>query len=249
MENEGATGFGRLYGVGVGPGDPELLTLKAVRILRQVPVISVPQAEASPESYAFNIVKQFVDLSKQELLRLPFPTTGGDPAPVWEGAAESIASHLHQGEDVAFIAEGDPTLYSTFSYVHHHIRRAHPNIQVEIVPGVSSVMAAAASAGVPLASHSQSVAILPAMYGIDDLRRVLDDYDTVVLMKVNSRVLKALADFESLEPDRITVYARRVTTPQEKVICDIRQLSPQDLEYFSLFIITRLPSDGKKPQK
>ena len=130
-------------------------------------------------------------------------------------------------------------LYSTFSYVYQNIRQEYPHIQVEVILGVSSVMAAAASAGVPLATHSQRLAILPAMYGIDDLQQVMADYDTVVLMKVNMKVLQALSDLEKLAPERRAVYVRRATTPQEWVVHDLRQLSPQDIDYFSLLIITK----------
>jgi len=239
VSSEGASGCGRLYGVGVGPGDPELLTLKAVRILQTVPVICVPQAEFSSDSYALTIAKDFLDLSRQEVLRLPFPTAGREASQVWREAAETIALHLQQGQDVAFIAEGDPMLYSTFSYVYQNIREMHPHLPVEIIPGISSVMAAAAKAGVPLATRSQRLAILPAMYGTDDLEQVMAEYDTVVLMKVNRKTLQALSRLGEIAPEGKAVYVRRVTTPQEQVVHDLRQLSPNDLEYFSLVIITK----------
>ena len=141
---------GCLYGVGVGPGDPELLTRKALRILQQVPVICTPQSETSNESYALEIVSEFLDRAKQEILRLTFPTDDAEGAAgVWRRGAEIIAEKLLAGQDVAFITEGDPMLYSTFAYVLEGITSAHPSISVEIVPGVSSVMAAAASAAIP----------------------------------------------------------------------------------------------------
>ena len=96
MSDKGPSGCGCLYGVGVGPGDPELLTLKAVRIIQQVPVICVPQAEVSRESYALTIVKGFLDYSRQEILRLPFPTDGREAAQVWQEAADSIVLHLQK---------------------------------------------------------------------------------------------------------------------------------------------------------
>ena len=155
---------GRLYGVGVGPGDPELLTLKAHRILQQVPIICVPQAETSTESYALSIVQDILDLDNQEILRISFPTDDEEGAgDVWRSAAETIFERLKSGTNVAFITEGDPMLYSTFSYVLESIRANHPETPVEIVPGVSSVMAAAASALAPLVTHGQRLAILPAV--------------------------------------------------------------------------------------
>jgi precorrin-2/cobalt-factor-2 C20-methyltransferase len=224
----------------VGPGDPELLTVKAQRVLRQVPVIFTPQAETSRESYAFSIVRDVIDEERQEVLRGTFPTDDAEAAgEVWQAAATTVAERLLQGQDVAFITEGDPMLYSTFSYVLESIRSNYPEIPVEIVPGVSSVMAAAASAGVPLVTHGQRLAILPAVYGIDDLREAIANYDTIVLMKVNRMLLRALANLESLGLAGRAIYVRRASTPREQVVMDIQQLSEEDLDYFSLLIIRR----------
>ncbi len=232
--------IGCLYGVGVGPGDPELLTRKALRILQQVPVICTPQSVNSNESYALEIVSEFLDRSKQEILRLTFPTDDAEGAAgVWRRGAETIAERLLAGQDVAFITEGDPMLYSTFAYVLEGITSAHPSIPVEIVPGVSSVMAAAASAAIPLVTHGQRLAILPAVYGIDDLREAIANYDTIVLMKVNSVLLDALVNLERLGLAGKGVYVRRATTEQEQVVSDLSQLSAEDLDYFSLLIIRR----------
>ena len=238
----GPTGinYGRLYGVGVGPGDPELLTLKAARVLRQVPVVCAPRSETSQDSYALEIVRDILDEQKQEILRIAFPTDDEEgAATVWRGAADSIAVHLAQGKDVAFITEGDPMLYSTFSYVLDSISTQYPDVPVEIIPGVSSVMAAAASAGVPLVTHGQRLAILPAVYGIDDLSEAISNYDTIVLMKVNRTLLQALANLEQLGLAGKGIYVRRATTAREEVISDLARLTEEDLDYFSLLIIKR----------
>ena len=233
-------GIGCLYGVGVGPGDPELLTLKALRVLQQAPVICTPQSETSGDSYALEIVRQFLDPAKQETMRVTFPTDDAEGAAgVWRHAAEDIARRLLQGMDVAFITEGDPMLYSTFAYILQDIALAHPEIPVEIVPGVSSVMAAAASAAIPLVTHGQRLAILPAVYGIDDLREAIANYDTIVLMKVNRTLLSALANLETLGLAGKGIYVRRASTPGERVINDLRQLTDEDLDYFSLLIIRK----------
>ena len=232
--------IGCLYGVGVGPGDPELLTRKALRIVQQVPVICTPQSETSNESYALEIVSEFLDRSKQEILRLTFPTDDAEgAAEVWRRGAETIAERLMAGQDVAFITEGDPMLYSTFAYVLEGIKSNHPSISVEIVPGVSSVMAAAASAAIPLVTHGQRLAILPAVYGIDDLREAIANYDTIVLMKVNRTLLQALANLETLGLAGKGIYVRRASTASERVVTDLSQLTEEDLDYFSLLIIRK----------
>ncbi len=232
--------YGCLYGVGLGPGDPELVTLKAQRILARVPIICAPQADTSRDSYALTIARQFIDTDRQELLRYGFPTDDAEAASrVWETAAESLAVRLKQGSDVAFITEGDPMLFSTFSYVLESIRQNHPDIAVEIIPGVSSVMAAAARASLPLVTHGQRLAILPAVYGIDDLREAIANYDTIVLMKVNRVLLDALANLENLGLAGKGIYVRRATTEGERVVQDLHQLTGEDLDYFSLLIIKR----------
>ncbi len=232
--------YGRLYGVGVGPGDPELLTLKAMRILQHVPLICVPQAETSPDSYALSIVRQFLDLETQEVMRIRFPTNNEEQAgEVWRCAADSLAERLQQGQDAAFITEGDPMLYGTFSYVLESIRAKHPGVPVEIVPGVTSVTAAAASAGTPLVSHGQSLAVLPAAYGIESLRDAVANHDTVVLMKVNRTLLKAMAELDDLGLSRKSVYVKRASTDREEVVRDLRQLAGEKLDYFSLLIIRK----------
>ena len=232
--------YGRLYGVGVGPGDPELVTLKAQRVLQSVPLVCVPQADASADSFALSIARSFIDTDRQEILRFAFPTDDADAAAdVWETAAATLAARLQQGYDAAFITEGDPMLFSTFSYVLESIKTNYPEIAVEIIPGVSSVMAAAARASVPLVTHGQRLAILPAVYGIDDLREAIANYDTIVLMKVNRVLLDALANLESLGLAGKGIYVRRATTAREQVVQDLRQLTEEDLDYFSLLIIKR----------
>ncbi len=130
-------------------------------------------------------------------------------------------------------------LYSTFSYVLDAIRGTYSAMRVEIVPGVSSVMAAAASSGVPLATHGQRLAILPAVYGIDDLSEAIASYDTIVLMKVNRTLLQALGNLENLGLADRAVYVRRASTAAERVVQDVSLLTDQDIDYFSLLIIKR----------
>ena len=110
-----STKFGCLYGIGVGPGDPELITLKALKALQTAPVICVPQAANRRDSYALTIVKDYVK-PEQEILRAPFPTDDAEgAAQVWREASEMVAEKLREGQDVAFLTEGDPMLFSTFS--------------------------------------------------------------------------------------------------------------------------------------
>ena len=232
--------FGRFYGVGVGPGDPELLTFKARRLLETVAAICFTQLDDGRESYALSVVRDYVNESKHEFIRITVPS---DDTPVsqetWDNAAISIGSRLRGGRDVAFITEGDPMLYSEFSYLLASVRTAVPEAATEVIPGVSSILAAASSAQVPLVTQGQRLAILPAVYGIDDLREAITNYDTIVLMEVNRTLLDALANLESLGLAGHAIYVRQATTANEQVVQDIHQLSAEDLDYFSLLIIKR----------
>ncbi len=229
--------FGCLYGVGVGPGDPELLTLKALKAIQSVPVICVPQASNMRDSYALTIVKDYVT-PDQEILRAPFPTDDADgAAKTWVEASKLVAERLGKGQDVAFLTEGDPMLFSTFSYVLTGVKEICPEAPVVIIPGISSVMAAAASSGTPLVTHGQKLAILPAAYGLDDLSEATSNFDTVVLMKVSPIIVKTLAELEGLGLTGQSTYVRRVTTDREKVIRDVTEIKDEDMDYFSLLIV------------
>lgn len=234
---EHSPAMGCLYGIGVGPGDPELLTLKALKALQKAPVICVPQAANRRDSYALSIVKDYVN-PHQEILRAPFPTDDADgAAKVWLEASKLVVERLRKGQDVAFLTEGDPMLFSTFSYVLAGVRELCPEAPVKIIPGVSSVMAAAASSEVPLATHGQRLAILPAAYGLDDLSDATSNFDTVVLMKVSPGLVNTLAHLEELGLTGQSTYVRRVTSDREKVIKNLAEITDEDLDYFSLLIV------------
>lgn len=228
---------GCLYGVGVGPGDPELLTLKAARVIADAPVVFAPQADGSADSLALSVARRHIDESRQRIIYASF-VMGGASDGVWTDAAERIARHLLDGDDVAFLTQGDPLLYGSFMYVMQKVQAAHPHIPIEVVPGVTSITAAAAAAKLPLVSHGERLAVLPALYGIDDLRAVLAAYDTVVLMKVNRRALTAVAALENEGALSRRAFVRRATTPRELIAFSLRELSPQDVDYFSMLILS-----------
>ena len=242
-----SAGVGCLYGVGVGPGDPELMTLKAVRVLKAAPIVFTPQATGSKDSLALMVARNYVDESRQRLIYASFPseqiTIGGTSDGVWSEAAERIAGYLLGGEDVAFLTQGDPLLYGSFMYVMVKVQAAYPTIPIEVVPGVTSITAAASRAKMPLVSHGERLAVLPAMYGIDDLRDVLARNDTVVLMKVNRRAMAAVSQLEADGELSRCVFVRRATTPREQIAFSLREIAPEDTDYFSMLILS-----GKKGQ-
>lgn len=231
--------IGTVYAVGVGPGDPELLTRKAERILRQVDVICAPTGQAEAASFALSIVEPLLDRSRQQVVEQVFPMSKDEDtlAPFWHEAVAGVAAHARAGRSVAFITIGDPFLYSTFLYLYRLLRDRYPDIPVEIVPGISSINAAAAAAGVPLGMGADRIAILPATYEDEKLRRTLEEFDTVVLMKVHRAFERVYTLLCELGRERQAVFVRRVGTEQEEVVTDLASLVGQKLDYLSLLIV------------
>lgn len=239
MANIKKQGIGQLYGVGVGPGDPELITLKAQRILSEVSVIFVPSKGVEHQSYAGSIISNLLKKSTQEVVKLVFPMKKGDLKSYWEKAAAEVWQHLAQGRDCALITAGDPLLYGTFIHILSIFQERHPEVAIEVVPGIPSINAASARALLPLATGSERVAVIPAIYANETLRKTLECFDTVVLLKVNTVFDKVLAVLEEMELVDKCIYIRRCTTEDEEIVRDIKELRGKTLDYLSLLIVRR----------
>jgi precorrin-2/cobalt-factor-2 C20-methyltransferase len=228
--------LGTLFGVGVGPGDPELLTVKALNVVDRCAVLAVPVTHRNGESYALNVVAAHVR-PDHTLLRLHFPMTRDRTLRIAsrQAAARAVAAELNGGRDVAFLTEGDPLLHSTFIHLLAHLPPATP---FEIVPGVSSIAAATAQARQPLVNGDQRLAVLPATFeDIPGLRRALREFDAVVLLKVN-RVLDDLIDMLT-EMDLLdrAVLVERASHPAGRVVRHIGALHGKPVHYLSMVIV------------
>ncbi len=238
---------GTLIGVGVGPGAPDLMTLRSVARLKAADVIAIPRRSPWDESLAWRIAKGNVgEVPGQERLFLTFPMTK-DPEklkPAWAAALEEVAPRLSAGKTVAFVSEGDPLVYSTFIYLMDQVLERLPATRVEIVPAVSSITAVPAAAGIPLADGQERIAVLPATYGVDDLARVLREFDTVLLMKVSSVMPKVV---EALEREGLldrAVYVSKATTGEERIVRDLRSIKNDRCDYFSMVVVARRDRSG-----
>lgn len=240
QNNEDRAQPGTFYGVGVGPGDPELLTLKALRVLQSVSAIYYPACAPGAKSYASNIIQRHVR-PDQALTGLLFPMEKDMERlrPIWEESAATMATDLLAGRDVAFITEGDPFFYSTFVYMDRIIRRQYPQVTIEVIPAVASPMAASARTGTPLAMADERLAVLPATYDDGFLLRALEDFDTVVLLKVNSVMPRVITLLEKTGLLDHAVFVERCGSPDERVVTDLRQLEGERLNYLSLVIVKK----------
>lgn len=232
---------GKLYGIGVGPGDPELLTLKAVRVLRETDVIAIPKSKEESDSIALSIVKGAVDLAKKEILELMFPMTKDKEVlrKAREEAAVAICDRLKAGKDVACITLGDPMFYSTFSYLIPLVGERLPEIKIEIVPGISSVMASAAVTVTPLTEADERLAVIPATYESDKIRHILETFDTVVLMKVNRVFDKVIGLLEELGLKENAVFIERCGGENQRVVSNLDSLKGEKLDYLSMVIVRK----------
>ncbi|MEL7314872.1 MAG: precorrin-2 C(20)-methyltransferase [Cyanobacteria bacterium J06559_3] len=235
--------LGQLWGVGVGPGDPELITLKAARLLQTAPVVAFPAGRDGNPGIAESIVS---DLLQPDQIRLAlyFPyvqeTTALQTA--WQKAAEAVWTHLAIGRDVIFATEGDASFYSTFTYLAQALQQYYPKAIVQTVPGVCSPLAAAAILGEPLTILTQRLTVLPALYRVTDLETALDQSDRVVLMKVASvypLVWQVLKQRCLLAQSSVVV---RATQPSQQVYRNLETYPDLDLPYFSLLMVHCQPS-------
>lgn len=232
---------GTLYGIGVGPGDPELITVKAFRMLKECPVIAYPRKRMGAKSYALEIVELYVNTAEKEMLGLIFPMTRDQAAldREWNKTAELCWQHLQAGRDIAFVTEGDPNLYSTFIHMARLMQELHPEVPISSVPGISSVLGAAARLNLPLADGDDQVAIIPATEDRAEMKRVIEEHDTVVFIKV-AKVLDMMIDIlEELGLLQKASVVTKVTSPQELVWRNVRELKGQELEYLTLMVVRK----------
>ncbi|MEW9530998.1 precorrin-2 C(20)-methyltransferase [Microbispora sp. NPDC049125] len=227
-----------LTGVGVGPGDPELVTVKGVRTLREADLVVVPVGDTGEEGRAERIVRAHAD---REVRRLVFALTDGprrDDA--WDEAGAAVAAAYANGcRTVAFATIGDPNVYSTFTYLAETVRRLVPEVEVRTVPGVTAMQALASGSGTVLVEGRESLALMPLTAGIGTLRQALDTHDTVVAYKggrVLPQVLAAVRDAGRLGQ---AVYGAALGLPDERIRAAAGLDPAVPAPYLSSLLITR----------
>jgi precorrin-2/cobalt-factor-2 C20-methyltransferase len=229
---------GTFYGVGVGPGDPELITRKAARILAEVEWIFYPTETRGGTSFARRIMTP-LGLPEAKLQAVYMGMSRDRSGDLWtyENAVELMVAELRQGKSVAWVTQGDPLFYSTFIHLYEQMRRGFPDIPITIVPAVTSTSAAAAMAGIPVARLEEKVAVLPAVYGLSGLAALVDEFATVFLMKVSGVFDQLLDTLRTLPPTVRGVYLEKIGTAEERLVTDLESLRGQKLPYFSLVLL------------
>lgn len=233
--------IGTLYGIGVGPGDPELITVKAFRLLKESPVIAYPKKRMGSKSYAHQIAELYVNPAEKEMLGLVFPMTKDQEVleMEWARATAQVWEQLRQGKDVAFVTEGDPLFYSTFIHMMRIMQETHPEVPIKSVPGVSSFLGAASRLGLPLADGDEQIGIIPATEDKVAMRNALIQHDCVIFLKVAKVLDMVLELLEELDLLHKASVATKVTSSEEVVWTDVRQLAGAELGYLTLMVVRK----------
>ena len=224
---------GTLYGLGVGPGDPELITLKALRILERTSVLAYPAPEEG-ESLVRGIVAGHLDGHHQEIcIRMPMTAARFPAQEVYDRAVAELGRHLDAGRDIAVLCEGDPFFYGSFMYMFGRMAARHA---VEVVPGVSSLMACAATLGAPLAARNDVLTVVPATLSGEMLERRIRDVDAVAVVKVGRHLPKVRAVIESMGLTANARYVEHATMASERIL-PLADVADGTAPYFSMILL------------
>ncbi|MCF7531887.1 precorrin-2 C(20)-methyltransferase [Pseudomonas petrae] len=232
---------GRLIGLGVGPGDPELITVKALRLLRESPVVAYFVAKGK-KGNAFGIIEGHLQQA-QTLMPLVYPvTTEALPSHMsyeqvisefYDRCSADLAAHLDAGRDVAVICEGDPMFYGSYMYLHDRLADRY---EAEVIPGVCSMLGGASVLGAPLVYRNQSLSVLSGVLSADELKRKLQDADAAVIMKLGRNLPKVRQVLVETGLAERALYVERATMANQKIV-PLAEVDPMSSPYFSLIIV------------
>jgi precorrin-2/cobalt-factor-2 C20-methyltransferase len=229
----------QFIGVGVGPGDPELLTLKAARLIEQADVISYLQGEsgqAQARKIAAQIIERRQSPAHEIVVPMPMSEDRSLANAAYDQAAAEIENAMAEGKTVVFLCEGDPLFFGSFSYL---LERLKDKVSCQVVPGISSVHAAASELQSPLTMLKESFAVVSGRHNDEQLVTALQQHDSVVIMKAGrsrQRILNALAIAHRSGDAK---YLEYISRDNQKIIADVSGLSGEAGPYFSMFVVTR----------
>lgn len=229
---------GKLYAIGLGPGDPDLMTVKAVNILKNVDSIIVPKAGIKSGSVARDIVSRALgnDLPFVEIV-FPMSRNRTELELHWNKAADAVLYMLNKGEDIAFVTLGDVSLYSTFSYLEWAIRKKEPAVKAELVPGISSIQLAAVKFEKPLALGDETYGVYPLPSEISELDSALEEHDTVMIMKIGKRLGELKNYLKKKGLLNSSSFIRRAGFSDEYLKNSLEDLDENESGYLSIMMV------------
>ena len=230
---------GRLIGASLGPGDPGLITRRAWAALQSGARWLYPVKKAEESSYALGIVQRGGLAVPDDAEALIFPMTR-DPvalAKAWARAASRTLALLQEGRDLVFLVEGDASTFATFGHLARVVRELAPEVVVDTIPGVSSFAAAAATTGTTLAEEDETFAVIPAAYGVELIDHLLDEFDTLVLLKVKPLLDEVLELLDRRQLLATSCFIEKVGAPDERIVRDVATLAGEKVNYLSLLLV------------
>jgi len=230
---------GNFYGIGVGPGDNELLTLKAVRIIKSVDCVFVPKADTKESSTALEIVKDVV--ADKRIIEQVYPMVRDKTMleAAWSKAANEIKCEVESGNNVAYLTIGDPLTFSTYCYLLQYLSKLIPSQNIHTIPGITSYNAAACLANFPLIEQDEKLAIIPISKEVSELRPILNTFDTVVLMKVAKKLDEVIELLEEMNLIENSLFASYVGFNNELITHDLNSLKGSGKGYLSVIIVRK----------
>jgi precorrin-2/cobalt-factor-2 C20-methyltransferase len=248
MDSQAATAVpapGTLFGIGVGPGAPDLLTMRAVEVLRKVEVIAGAASPRNEHSVALSIASQYLPL-ETTTLRLDFPMTRDRAklAAAWEESARKVAGIARSGKNIAFLTLGDPLMYSTFGYLMQTMARIAPDVPIEVVPGIASFQAAAAKSLTVLCEGEETLLILSGSKDQQAMEQVLAVADSAVILKTYKNSGQIYAALTGTGRKGEIVFVSRLGFEDEILVRGLTE-APDKPEYLSLILSTPVRSGEK----
>ncbi|QGU00251.1 Cobalt-precorrin-2 C20-methyltransferase [Candidatus Syntrophocurvum alkaliphilum] len=231
---------GKLYAIGVGPGDPELLTLKAKRILEAVDYLFIPVSREDKRSIAFSIITKVVK-KDWKIIEVLVPMTNDLVIlqESWDETAKKISEVLDQGRDCAYITLGDPGTYSSFSYIHKSLVALMPNLKVEIIPGITSYQAISAWVNKPLVEGQENLTIVPAVQNREKISTQLDNFDNIVFLKAGKKYREIDEILKQKGISARLTLASRFGFEDGFYTEDLNELNGKELDYLTSLLVKK----------
>jgi precorrin-2/cobalt-factor-2 C20-methyltransferase len=236
----------KLFCVGCGPGDPELLTIKALNLIKEADVIFVPTSKSDKPSIALSIVAKYINKSTK-IINLVFPMIKDKNSlkEYWKKNTSEISEMVRTGKRTLYLTVGDPSLYSTWIYIHRELKNNHKDIEIEIIPGITSIFAFAAESKISLVEGDEHLSVVPACYDLNKVKNTVKSSDTIVFLKDGryfDNVINMLSETGFSDESQIAI-AQDVSTKENileiKQLKDLKGKKQPSQTYFSIMVVKR----------